>query len=244
MWEVASEYHRFAPSRVRGLKLKDMISDENLNVRTFTGAWIETFVPPFCTIVMCSHLHGCVDWNTALACERNSFKFAPSRVRGLKLFQKYIAVGRVCVRTFTGAWIETLATIGHIDTTLFAPSRVRGLKLKFNLIVYPCSSSHLHGCVDWNHDVLISMTVSPFAPSRVRGLKLFYRGYCRQWQVRTFTGAWIETEVNNAHWLYTAFAPSRVRGLKLVHWILLSKRSGSHLHGCVDWNIIKPLWVS
>ena len=237
MWEVASEYHRFAPSRVRGLKLKDMISDENLNVRTFTGAWIETFVPPFCTIVMCSHLHGCVDWNTALACERNSFKFAPSRVRGLKLFQKYIAVGRVCVRTFTGAWIETLATIGHIDTTLFAPSRVRGLKLKFNLIVYPCSSSHLHGCVDWNHDVLISMTVSPFAPSRVRGLKrssLACR--CLRYQVRTFTGAWIETPMVvmillrfwvrtfTGAWIETSalntvvqavwFAPSRVRGLK------------------------------
>ena len=35
----------FAPSRVRGLKHMQRSSGLTLSVRTFTGAWIETFLP-------------------------------------------------------------------------------------------------------------------------------------------------------------------------------------------------------
>ena len=58
-------------------------------VRTFTGAWIETNI---------------ADSTTKL------YRFAPSRVRGLKPQAALHHYYRY-VRTFTGAWIETLISI-------------------------------------------------------------------------------------------------------------------------------------
>ena len=79
--------------------------------------------------------------------------FAPSRVRGLKLgtLGKFILL---IVRTFTGAWIETMLRKILSRSSRFAPSRVRGLKLV---------------------SVRAKTKAMQFAPSRVRGLKLLNR---------------------------------------------------------------------
>ena len=53
--------------------------------------------------------------------------FAPSRVRGLKQEKRGKGVANI-VRTFTGAWIETMHESTQGEYSLFAPSRVRGLK--------------------------------------------------------------------------------------------------------------------
>ena len=60
---VHTSTHAFAPSRVRGLKLKTPNIALTNAVRTFTGAWIETDNVIRLPVV---------------------FVFAPSRVRGLK----------------------------------------------------------------------------------------------------------------------------------------------------------------
>ena len=52
---------------------------------------------------------------------------APSRVRGLKQFEKW-AIENGYSRTFTGAWIETLKLCSTLQHEIVAPSRVRGLK--------------------------------------------------------------------------------------------------------------------
>ena len=82
-----------------------------------------------------------------------------------------LALHPSAVRTFTGAWIETLSnlllaiTVGlfapsrvrglkhlarqrRFGLAAFAPSRVRGLKLMLALQISAHASSHLHGCVD------------------------------------------------------------------------------------------------
>ena len=58
---------------------------------------------------------------------RSSLLFAPSRVRGLK-HHKLPRLHQRQVRTFTGAWIETLTVAQFAIKSTFAPSRVRGLK--------------------------------------------------------------------------------------------------------------------
>ena len=75
-----------APSRVRGLKPLSIFDNDGGLSRTFTGAWIETYLRSWLP----------------------SFRIvAPSRVRGLKL-KRAEDVGRGLLRrTFTGAWIET-----------------------------------------------------------------------------------------------------------------------------------------
>ena len=99
----------------------------NASGRTFTGAWIETnLLNLFCGNFV-SHLHGCVNWNIRNIIFNFFFFVAPSRVRELKPFCPiYLSI--FMGRTFTGAWIETIALV----------STSAGLR------------SHLHGCVNWN----------------------------------------------------------------------------------------------
>ena len=120
---------KFAPSRVRGLKL---VQHRN----SCTCCW---FAP--------SRVRGLKPANSSLS--SLSSKFAPSRVRGLKHAFIYSVPFFLLVRTFTGAWIETISLTPLLPASNpFAPSRVRGLKPVFfvNLICLACS--HLHGCVD------------------------------------------------------------------------------------------------
>ncbi len=81
---------------------------------------------------------------------------------------------RLRLRTFTGAWIETqIIDIPPSFPHGFAPSRVRGLKRYWYV---------------WE------VTKIGFAPSRVRGLKPAHvLDAGSTVQLRTFTGAWIET---------------------------------------------------
>ena len=84
----AIEYLESHPSRVRGLKHRD-ISYFSINgtVAPFTGAWIETtLVCKLVTAINLSH---------------------PSRVRGLKHSLREAADELLGVAPFTGAWIET-----------------------------------------------------------------------------------------------------------------------------------------
>ena len=90
----------------------------------------------------------------------------------IETVKRLAIVALILVRTFTGAWIETGCGVTSAACAAFAPSRVRGLKLS---IVSPRC---LH---------------AQFAPSRVRGLKLVALQNQAHSRVRTFTGAWIET---------------------------------------------------
>ena len=95
--------------------------------------------------------------------------FAPSQVRGLKPAD-HTMIYFDAVRTFTGAWIETVKQEFDIEITRFAPSQVRGLKLLtirrglYNIVrtftgawietsldsgeLAADHRSHLHRCVD------------------------------------------------------------------------------------------------
>ena len=182
--------------------------------------------------------------------------FAPSRVRGLKPANSSLSSLSSKVRTFTGAWIETLIHEGSIFEKLFAPSRVRGLKLITNEHSEDQDVRTFTGAWIETLCALLNIATREFAPSRVRGLKhkrpksgwlLLVRTFTGAWietplgfmlklglAVRTFTGAWIETSGTHLSSEPNAFAPSRVRGLKLkIHQYRITRKC-SHLHGCVD----------
>ena len=157
-------------------------------------------------------------------------------MRGLKPLSRQIQRCHQVVRTFTGAWIETLAGLFSAPLVAFAPSRVRGLKLviSFDFLVHSefapsrvrglklCACkcfgrlslfapSRVRGLKHGN--CLEVMKYTPFAPSRVRGLKqLASLEVIKTADVRTFTGAWIETNNSNPQ----------------------QAKQSSHLHGCVD----------
>ena len=100
---------------------------------------------------------------------------------------------------------------------------------------------------------------SAVAPSRVRELKQYQLPEQLHQKGRTFTGAWIETwydaktnksypvapsrvrELKQSNWtrnlVKSSVAPSRVRELKQKAMLLIARKNGSHLHGCVNWNI-------
>ncbi len=63
-------------------------------------------------------------------------------------------------RAFTGAWIETILSVGFLFSVIVAPSRARGLKPPFENI---------------------STTIPHVAPSRARGLKHPVRNRTTQW---------------------------------------------------------------
>ena len=140
-----------------------------------------------------------MNWNRKVSCPYSPTAVAPSRVRELKLgvASQAQSLGR---RTFTGAWIETFF--------IFSLSCI--------------TSSHLHGCVNWNMMCIPARLAPLVAPSRVRELKPKYgasSGGAGESLRRTFTGAWIETRAVSAESGYI----------------------GSHLHGCVNWNTF-ALW--
>ena len=111
---------------MRGLKRSITNYSINLNSRTLTGAWIET-------------------WETQI--NKYQSNVAPSRVRGLK--QIKIAYSFQGVRrTLTGAWIETSFLSKMLLVFKVAPSRVRGLKHNNQLVQVLTFGSHPHGCVD------------------------------------------------------------------------------------------------
>ena len=77
-------------------------------------------------------------------------------------------------RTFTGAWIETLATIDRYAKVYVAPLRVRGLKHQYSELAYRQTIRRTFTGA-WIETGLESLcTVLRFS--------------------RTFTGAWIETK--------------------------------------------------
>ena len=95
---------------------------------------------------------------------------APVRERGLKCntVQAYAYINR---RSREGAWIEILAVLVSILSTLVAPVRERGLKFIFVLPKRQCQ--HV-------------------APVRERGLKLLSVVLCLTVLSRSREGAWIE----------------------------------------------------
>ena len=99
----------------------------------------------------------------------------------------------MCCRTFTGAWIETLALRWLNLPCLVAPSRVRGLKPVRNTPFVLAFGRTFTGA--WIETSLL------------------HRVSIR-WLRRTFTGAWIETLYAVIHHSWPLVAPSRVRGLK------------------------------
>ena len=76
------------------------------------------------------------------------------------------------VRTFTGAWIETGYRASYRAGEWFAPSRVRGLKL-------------VH--VTFSILYVVRTFTGAWIETMMSSLKIVI------YQVRTFTGAWIET---------------------------------------------------
>ena len=105
-----------------------------------------------------------------------------------------VTVNQSLVRTFTGAWIETLASLLNARPLEFAPSRVRGLK-------------------PYALDYRQKARVRTFTGAWIETARERWHESCHG--VRTFTGAWIETWSNSIQEEIAKFAPSRVRGLKL-----------------------------
>ena len=142
--------------------------------RTFTGAWIETKI--FCgrKALSGSHLHRCVNWNSAFSHAFPFFKVAPSQVRELKQ-QCYSVSGFCRGRTFTGAWIETSIFSHYFWNSSVAPSQVRELKPWKPVTSTLSAWSHLHRCVNWNSVKDNPVTIPLVAPSQVRELKRLVR---------------------------------------------------------------------
>ena len=214
---------------MRELKLLCGCEQVSGGSRTFTGAWIETLSNSCPKPADTSHLHGCVNWNVL---------FLPV------FHNRLLSHLHGCVNWNTGLYWT-------VNDVIVAPSRVRELKLIIVFLHSIIVLSHLHGCVNWNfvrfttnekravapsrvrelklrHHPL--MPINKVAPSRVRELKRRINSGSTRKNSRTFTGAWIETVFKIPTWLPTQ---SHLHGC--VNWNLL-KQVPSHLHGCVNWN--------
>ena len=83
------------------------------------------------------------------------------------------------------------------------------------------------------------LAISHVAPSQVRELKLLKIISGNFSSRRTFTGAWIETIRCQSSFAKNHVAPSQVRELKQLFSNGNGTKQGSHLHRCVNWNILK-----
>ena len=92
---------------MRGLKRVKLLFFYQNNVRTFTGAWIET---------------------SSVAEKKSLTPVRTFTGAWIETKAKATNPAPIAVRTFTGAWIETQALSAVPVVDMFAPSRVRGLK--------------------------------------------------------------------------------------------------------------------
>ena len=185
-------------------------------------------------LIYMSHLHGCVNWNRK---DCNVFKVSNCR-------------------TFMGAWIETLLRgkydknkLSHLHGCVnWNTIRIQklhklwgrtfmGAWIETGLTgaVFLIALSHLHGCVNWNCSFVISKGSLSVAPSWVRELK---QAHCRILFFLSVAPSWVrELKLNRLSVVTVGrVAPSWVRELKLCNWGHWPCLSGSHLHGCVNWN--------
>ena len=82
------------------------------------------------------------------AVRSNSRKSHPTRVRGLKLHEKFVLKKMECVAPYTGAWIEITGSMGDSNQVQSHPTRVRGLKFAGEERTWVKDCRTLHGCVD------------------------------------------------------------------------------------------------
>ena len=163
------------PSRVRGLKYFRCIDRyDRWQVAPFTGAWIEMSKGEISKVVISRRtLHGCVDWNIT-----NLFAFTWCQVA-----------------PFTGAWIEMDYMSEHLYRKRVAPFTGAWIEMfRFWISNRNRLRRTLHGCVDWN--LLLLMTIYGSRSRTLHGCvdwNISLGHIFRYWnRVAPFTGAWIE----------------------------------------------------
>ena len=148
--------------------------------RPFTGAWIETWIVPFCVCALfvapsrgrgLKHAHSLRSFQAKMV--------APSRGRGLKPGSVATSTRGFC-RPFTGAWIETIVGAGGVSLQPCRPFTGAWIE------TYSCIALNAFGFSRPFTGAWIetfSMCLTPIkvevAPSRGRGLKLWSR--CCAW---------------------------------------------------------------
>ena len=164
----------------------------------------------------------------------------PTRMRGLKYYQRYWDDGWWIVASHADAWIEIIyrkslvvfptsrIPRGCVDWNKYSstflsfnarshPTRMRGLKLSKPCCILRQQCRIPRGCVDWNHREFASKTCPGTShPTRMRGLKyqfIYWKTSNRI--VASHADAWIEiTDGYRPVFMGNTSHPTRMRGLK------------------------------